>query len=105
MARAPQKPKAGKTLPTDLLSSEHAHNDMVVFQVSGLLSFDGNPDTPGMEYYAPDDFDEAAHCAANGIDALVDGDGNPVKIEGSWFECPRITAKAMERAKLGRIAS
>ena len=104
MAKAPRKPRARKTAPTDLSASEHAHNELVIFQVSGLMSWDGNPDTPGNEYYAPDDFDEEAHCAKNGVDALVDGDGNPEKIEGSWFEAPRITAETLERAKLGTIA-
>lgn len=94
---------AEETLPTDLSASEHEHNALVRFHVSCLFSWDGNPETPGMEYYAPTEFDAAAHCKANGVDELVDGNGDPVVIAGTSFLVERIHAEAWQKQKLGTI--
>lgn len=75
------------------------HNDMVYVEVLCLLCWDGDPETEGAEYYAPDDFDLEAHKKANGIDA----DNHDLLITGSGFETTLIQAQALESAKAVRI--
>jgi hypothetical protein len=75
----------------------------VVFEVDVLFSFDGDPETEGQEHYAPESFDLAAHCEANGVEALIDEAGEPITIAGSRFTCPRVTAIGLEKARVGKI--
>ncbi len=102
MSNEEEKPEV-ETLPTDLTASEHEHNRLVRFAVSCIFAWDGNPETDGAEYYAPADFDMDAHCAANGVDKLLDGNGDPVVIAGTSFLVARIHAEAWQKQKLGKI--
>lgn len=91
-------------------AEDAAHNALVTFVVSGLMQWDGDPNTDGSELYAPADFDVEAHKNANGIDPesrfpgqLCDGDGNPMIPVGDSFMCPAITAQELVRRGMGRI--
>lgn len=99
-----KRPKKATTDATDLSASTHAHNDLVTVEALELIAFDGDPDTAGSEYYAPDDFDLDAHKVANGIEGeLLDGDGQAITIAGSRFETTLIQAEALGKARLVRV--
>jgi hypothetical protein len=112
--QAPDEPEQGIAFETGPLpeeAGEAPHNAAVTFVVSGLMQWDGDPETEGAEFYAPKGFDVEAHKKANGIDPdglhsglLCDGDGNPLpSITGDRFICPLITAQELAKRKMGRI--
>lgn len=87
---------------TDVDSSE----PMMIVTALTLIGFDGDPNTPGIDYYAPADFDEAEHKRKNGIapdSDFTDGHGQVIHIIGSSFTVERAQAEAMAKAGLVKI--
>lgn len=74
-------------------------NRLVLVEALCLLCWDGDPDRPGAEHYAPRDFDVVAHKKANGIEGeWLDGNGEPVEIVGSCFSLPLSEAEGLVKA-------
>jgi hypothetical protein len=87
----------------DVQAAHDALNEIVTFQVDQLFVFDGDPDSPGQEHYAHQDWDRDAHCDANGVADVLDEAGDPIIISGDRFLCPRVTAMGLVKARVGRI--
>jgi hypothetical protein len=73
-------------------------NEIVSFQVSGLLAWDGDPNTEGNEYYMPEGFDLEGHAALNGAQVT-----DYAPLGGDRFECTRLVAEQLQAAGMGTI--
>lgn len=80
--------------PTD------ANNEFVTCEALGLLSYDGDPETEGSEYYAPLGFEPAE---PDDEASWTDADGKSLRNLPSRFTTTRIQAQAMVKAKVVRI--
>lgn len=77
------------------------HNELVTVEVTGLLAWDGNPDTEGAELYAPA-FGVLTEEQREGLyEAGLDDDA--IERLPSRFTCPRITAEGLVKARLVTI--
>lgn len=75
-------------------------NLLVEVEVLGLLSFDGDPETEGSEYYAPDGWEPPE---PDNNDSWIDAEGKSLRDLPARFVTTRVQADALVKAGAARI--
>jgi hypothetical protein len=92
--------KKSKSAEVELTEAEIEHarvNAPTRVTALALVSYDGDPDTEGSEYYAPKGYE---HRDANGDVVKEDDDGKSLVNLPSEFVTTRAIADAMAKAKM-----
>lgn len=85
---------------SDQIDAIDPHNELVKCEALCLLSFDGDPETEGSEYYAPASFEPDE---PDKDESWADAEGKSLRNLPSSFITTRIQAQALVKAGAVRI--
>ncbi len=84
--------------------TETASDDLVEVEVLVPLSWDGNPEIEGAEFYAPKGWSPPKQFDGDGNEVpYLDGNGEEPVISGDRFTTTRVQAEALVKAKAVRL--